>query len=126
MPYDRVSNQITAGLASRPSEMTYASIWKFRGEAQRIAAVATAFGDRSMPFMLSLDAIGSNSGDDHANISWVRDVWQDVQRHSTGRIYLNFPGLGAGETSFEMHTVQRRMHGSRRSKVFTILTISSG
>ena len=48
------------GLAKRPSEMTYASIWKFGGAVQRVAADATAFGDRSMPFMLSLDAIWSN------------------------------------------------------------------
>ncbi len=50
-----------------------------------------------MPFMLSLDAIWSNASDDDANISRVRDVWQDMQRHSTGRMYLNFPGLGEGD-----------------------------
>jgi FAD/FMN-containing dehydrogenase len=94
---DDVIQAITARLASRPSEMTYASIWKFGGAVQRVAADATAFGDRSMPFMLSLDAIWSNAGDDHANISWVRDVWQDMQHHSTGRMYLNFPGLGEGD-----------------------------
>lgn len=89
--------EITKQLAKRPSEMTYASIWKFGGAVQRIPADATAFGDRSMPFMLSLDAIWSNPADDNANISWVRDCWQDMQRHSTGRMYLNFPGLGEGE-----------------------------
>ena len=94
---DDVIEAITARLTSRPSEMTYASIWKFGGAVQRVAADATAFGDRSMPFMLSLDAIWSNAGDDDANISWVRDVWQDMQRHSTGRMYLNFPGLGEGD-----------------------------
>lgn len=47
---------ITHGLAVRPSEMTFASIWSFKGHCQRVAAEATAFGDRSMPFMLSLDA----------------------------------------------------------------------
>ena len=94
---DDVIDEIPARLAKRPSEMTYASIWKFGGAVQRVAADSTAFGDRSMPFMLSLDAIWSNASDDDANISWVRDVWQDMQRHSTGRIYLNFPGLGEGD-----------------------------
>ncbi|MGB9140620.1 MAG: BBE domain-containing protein, partial [Aestuariivirga sp.] len=89
--------EITKQLAKRPSEMTYASIWKFGGAVQRVAAEATAFGDRSMPFMLSLDAIWTNPADDNANISWVRDCWQDMQRYSTGRMYLNFPGLGEGE-----------------------------
>ncbi|ATU93147.1 FAD-binding oxidoreductase [Phyllobacterium zundukense] len=94
---DDVIEAITVHLAKRPSEMTYASIWKFGGAVQRVASAATAFGDRSMPYMLSLDAIWSNSGDDDANISWVRDVWQEMQRHSTGRMYLNFPGLGEGD-----------------------------
>ena len=77
--------------------MTFASIWKFGGAVQRIAADATAFGDRSMPFMLSLDAIWSEPTDDEANIGWVRDAWRDVQRPSTGRLYLNFPGFEEGD-----------------------------
>jgi FAD/FMN-containing dehydrogenase len=88
---------ITKLLAKRPSEMTYASIWKFGGAVQRVPADATAFGDRSMPFMLSLDAIWSTPAEDNANISWVRNCWQDTQCYSTGRTYLNFPGLGEGE-----------------------------
>lgn len=94
---DDVVDEIIERLANRPSEMTYASIWKFGGAVQRIASDATAFGDRTMPFMLSLDAIWSDPSDDEANISWVRNAWQDMQRHSTGRLYLNFPGLGEGD-----------------------------
>jgi FAD/FMN-containing dehydrogenase len=94
---DGIIRDITAELAKRPSEMTFASIWKFGGAVQRVAADATAFGDRSMPFMLSLDAIWSKPADDDANIGWVRNMWQDMQRHSTGRMYLNFPGFGEGE-----------------------------
>ena len=89
--------EVTNQLSTRPSEMTYASIWKFGGAVQRVAADATAFGDRSMPFMFSLDAIWSNATDDDANIKWVRSSWQSMQRFSTGRMYLNFPGLGEGE-----------------------------
>ncbi len=92
-----VIREVTEWLSQRPSEMTFASIWKFGGAVQRIAPDATAFGDRSMPFMLSLDAIWSKPREDEANISWVRNTWQDMQRHSTGRMYLNFPGLGEGD-----------------------------
>jgi FAD/FMN-containing dehydrogenase len=94
---DEVIHDITARLALRPSEMTFASIWKFGGAVQKVDAGATAFGDRSMPFMLSLDAIWSRPVDDEANIGWVRQSWAQMQRHSTGRLYLNFPGLGEGE-----------------------------
>lgn len=95
---EQIIGDITAGLAKRPSEMTFASIWKFGGAMQRVEAGATAFGDRSMPFMLSLDAIWGHSENDEANIAWVREMWSDMQRHSTGRMYLNFPGFGEGDT----------------------------
>lgn len=89
-----VIEAIVTGLAERPSDMTFASIWKFGGQMQRIEPGATAFGDRSMPFMLSLDAIWSRADEDSANLEWARALWQAVQRYSTGRSYLNFPGLG--------------------------------
>lgn len=93
---DDVIREITSRMAQRPSEMTFSSIWKFGGAVQRVAAEASAFGDRSMPFMLSLDAIWSNPAEDDANIGWVRKFWDNMQRHSTGRLYLNFPGHGEG------------------------------
>lgn len=93
---DEVIEGITARMVKRPSEMTFASIWKFGGFVQRVAADATAFGDRSMPFMLSLDAIWLGADEDHANIGWVRSFLQDMQRYATGRLYLNFPGHGEG------------------------------
>jgi FAD/FMN-containing dehydrogenase len=96
-----VIGDIAAHLSRRPSEMTYASIWKFGGAMQRVPADATAFGDRSAPFMLSLDAIWPDGRDDDANINWVRSTWNDMQRHSTGRLYLNFPGLGEDRSLVE-------------------------
>ena len=92
-----IAAAIIERLAKRPSEMTFASIWAFGGAMQRVAADATAFGDRSMPFMLSLDAIWSEPSGDAANIGWVRRFWDDMQVHSTGRMYLNFPGHGEGD-----------------------------
>ena len=95
---DGVIREITSHLAKRPSEMTFASIWKFGGAMQRVTTESSGFGDRSAPFMLSLDAIWSDVADDDANIGWVRQTWADMQRHSTGRLYLNFPGLGEDQS----------------------------
>ena len=85
---------------------------------QRVASEASAFGDRSAPFMLSLDAIWSNAADDAANMQWVRQFWQDMQIHSTGRMYLNFPGLGEGDTlvrdAFGAATYERLQRVKRR------------
>jgi len=87
-------NDIVAQVARRPSEMAFVSVWKFSGAVQRVAPDATAFGDRSMPFMLSIDTIWSKPDDDTANITWSRDFWAHMKRYSNGRLYLNFPGHG--------------------------------
>src|SRR4029453_12952174 len=68
---DGVIANIARRMAERPSEMTFASIWKFGGQVQRVSEHTTAFGDRSMPYMLSLDAIWSRDADDDSNIGWV-------------------------------------------------------
>lgn len=71
-----------------------------------------------MPFMFSLDAIWSNAVDDEANINWVRNSWQAMQQFSTGRMYLNFPGLGEGENlvrdAFGTKTYQRLQEVKRK------------
>src|SRR5206468_1649605 len=94
---ETVIADIVSRLAQRPSEMTFASVWRFGGAVQRVAAEATAFGDRSMPYMLSIDSIWAKPEEDAANIAWTRRFWSDMQRHSNGRLYLNFPGHGEGE-----------------------------
>lgn len=94
---DAVITDIVSRLGERPSEMTFASVWRFNGAVQRVTADTTAFGDRSMPYMLSIDSIWSKPEDDAVNISWTRNFWSDMQRYSNGRLYLNFPGHGEGE-----------------------------
>ncbi len=93
---DKVIGEITRRMAKRPSEKTISSIWKFGGAVQRVGAEASAFGDRSMDYMLSFDAVWSEAKDDGANMGWVRSAWDDMQQYSTGRMYLNFPGHGEG------------------------------
>ena len=74
---------------------TLASIWNFGGATARVAADATAFGDRSMPWMVSFDSIWSDAADDAANIAWTRAGWDALEPWAAGdRIYLNFPGHG--------------------------------
>ncbi|MGA9014744.1 MAG: BBE domain-containing protein, partial [Acetobacteraceae bacterium] len=103
---DAVIADIMGRWESCPSPMSLTSVWHFGGAVQRVAADATAFGDRSMPFMLSIDSIWSKTEDDDANIAWSRDFWSAMQRHSTGRLYLNFAGHG------EDTDLVRQAHGA--------------
>jgi len=83
-------SDIVWGLAVRPSEMTFSSVWYFGDVVRRVAADATAFGDRSQPWLFSIDAIWSKREEDAANIAWVRDLWSRMRPYSNGRLYLNF------------------------------------
>ncbi len=78
-----------------PSDSTLSSLWNFGGATARVPAGATAFGDRSMGWMYSLDSVWSDPGEDAANIAWARDGWTASERFGHhGRVYLNFPGHG--------------------------------
>jgi FAD/FMN-containing dehydrogenase len=92
---DEVIDMIAQGNAQPPSPNTLSSIWNFGGATADVAADATAFGDRSMPYMLSIDSVWSDTVDDGANIDWTRSFWERMRAHShQGRMYLNFPGQG--------------------------------
>jgi FAD/FMN-containing dehydrogenase len=92
---DAAIELIVAGNVAPPSPNTLSSIWNFGGATSRVAADATAFGDRSMPYMLSIDSIWPAARDDQKNIAWTRDFWTRMKQFSDqGRIYLNFPGMG--------------------------------
>jgi FAD/FMN-containing dehydrogenase len=93
----QVIDDIVTGLDKRPSEMTFTSIWPFAAAVRRVPPHATAFGDRSMPYMFSIDAIWSKPEEDSANVGWARSFWSNMQPHSNGRLYLNFPGHGEGK-----------------------------
>jgi FAD/FMN-containing dehydrogenase len=92
---DEVIDAVLQGNAEPPSANTLSSIWNFGGATADVAANATAFGDRSMPYMFSIDSVWPDAADDEENITWTRNFWQRMQPWSDqGRMYLNFPGMG--------------------------------
>ena len=95
----RVIEEIVLGLSERPSEMTYASVWYFGEVVRQVPADATAFGDRSQPWLFSIDGIWSRPEDDTANIGWVRRLWSNVRPYSNGRLYLNFLAGDDGQSA---------------------------
>ncbi len=91
---DRMIDEIAPRAADRPSDRTLCSVWYLGGAVGRVAGNATAFGERTMRYMLSIDSIWGNPADDDRNLSWSRAFWGDMKHHSGGRAYLNFAGLG--------------------------------
>ena len=94
LPDEMIDLAMKNALAA-PSDNSISSLWNFGGETARVAPEATAFGDRSMGWMYSLDAVWTDAEDDAANIAWSRDGWDSAAAFGQrGRAYLNFPGHG--------------------------------
>ena len=92
---DEMIDLAIANAIAAPSNNTISSLWNFGGATASVAADATAFGDRTMAWMYSLDAIWSKPMDDESNITWSRESWTSAESYGQeGRVYLNFPGHG--------------------------------
>ncbi|SDR91093.1 FAD-binding oxidoreductase [Actinopolymorpha singaporensis] len=76
-----------------PSPRSSIDVWPLGGAMARVPAGDTAFGDRSMPYMLGIEANWELPEDDDANIGWAREVYEQTGAYSDGREYLNFPGF---------------------------------
>jgi FAD/FMN-containing dehydrogenase len=90
---DAAISQTVDWSRGRPSPRTLVIIRHCGGAIGRVDAEATAFGDRSAEWMLSIDSTWDDPADDEVNISWTRAYWDDARRYSDGKTYFNFPGL---------------------------------
>ena len=92
---DEMIDLAMANALASPSDNSLSSLWNFGGATAKVAAGATAFGDRSMGWMYSLDGVWSDAAEDDANIAWSRKGWSNSERFGHhGRAYLNFAGHG--------------------------------
>jgi len=80
--------------ASDRAEKTLIVIQAMRGQYSRVAADVTAYGDRSAPYLLELNSTWVDPSESDDQIAWTRNFWSDMQRFSSGKIYLNHPGFG--------------------------------
>ncbi len=90
---DEVIGRVIEWQRNRPSQLTTLDLWHLGGAVSRVAPDATAYGDRSAPFLLGIEANWTEPGDDDANLRWTRDCIDAFEPLSTGREYLNFPGF---------------------------------
>jgi FAD/FMN-containing dehydrogenase len=76
-----------------PSDHSTIDIWYQGGAMARVGASESAFGDRSAPILLGIEANWDEPRDDEANVEWARGVVASMRRFSSGGAYLNFPGF---------------------------------
>ena len=90
---DKVLERLMNHAETAPSEHSTIDVWYQGGAMARVGASETAFGDRSSPILLGIEANWEDQRDDEANISWTRNCVADMRRFSSGGMYLNFPGF---------------------------------
>ncbi len=77
-----------------PSDHSTIDVWFQGGAMGRVGAEESAFGERSSPILLGIEANWEEDpGDDETNIAWARGCYSDLRRFSGGGVYLNFPGF---------------------------------
>jgi FAD/FMN-containing dehydrogenase len=78
------------------------------GAVARVPDGATAFAERSMPFVLNAVTGWQDEGAGDAHSAWARAVNEAAAGASTGRAYVNFLGdAGAGRSSYAPETYER-------------------
>jgi len=91
---DDLAPALVEHTASRPSELSSIDVWALGGAMRREPEGGSAFARRNEPYLLGIEANWEDPADDEANIAWVRGIYRDMGRFSSGATYLNFAGFG--------------------------------
>ena len=86
---DAVIDQICALVETQTSPFSLVNGWAIGGAASRVAADATAVGAREIGFELRVIAAWADR-DAARHRAWVRDGWEALKPHATGRQYATF------------------------------------
>lgn len=73
-----------------PSGQCLLSIRNLHGALSRVPEQATAFGDRSSRFLVSIDTMWTDDSMSDRCIEWTRQFFNELQQHSDGQVYFNF------------------------------------
>ena len=90
---DGAIDTIAAKAQDRPAPLTLVNTFHMGGAIARVGEEDTAFATRTPRYMVSIDGMWTDAGDDEANVAWVRSAWSEVGEFGTGEVYLNFTGL---------------------------------
>src|SRR5213593_2609553 len=80
--------------ARRPTPLTDIVIWHHGGAMNRVGEAETAYAGRDAPFLVTAEVTWTDPAQTDEAIAWGREAWDAIGKHSTGGLYLNFPGLG--------------------------------
>jgi FAD/FMN-containing dehydrogenase len=91
---DAAIDEIVDFAGRRPSPETDIVVWHNGGAMSRVGETDTAYGGRDSPFLVTGEASWGDPALNDDAIAWGREFWSAMGKHSTGGLYLNFPGFG--------------------------------
>ncbi|HTQ69320.1 MAG TPA: FAD-binding oxidoreductase [Solirubrobacteraceae bacterium] len=95
------------------------------GAVARIGESATAFSERTMPFVLNAVTGWHEAGQAAVHQQWARDVIEAAKDASTGRAYVNFLGdTGTARTSYGPETYDRLVSLKRKYDPTNVLRLN--
>jgi hypothetical protein len=90
---NEVINAMIVNAENRPSPQTPIIVRHLGGAISRVPQEATAYGNRTATFNLSIDSTWEDPTESERNIAWTRNVWTEMRQFSEGSVYLNFAGF---------------------------------
>jgi FAD/FMN-containing dehydrogenase len=87
---DAAIDSLVAGQAGVTSPMSEIHVHHVGGEVARVAPDATAFGERSAPYLLNLVARTPTAEGYGTAVDWGRAVHESLEPSLTGDAYVNF------------------------------------
>jgi FAD/FMN-containing dehydrogenase len=90
---DAVIRSLVGWYERRPSPESLIAIRTLGGAVARVGGDESAFPHRGDRFNVSIDAGWSDPARDDDAIAWARGLWDALEPHANGGVYVNFAGL---------------------------------
>src|SRR4051812_47994784 len=105
---DQLIDRLCALHLEAPGPQCEIHVHQMGGAVARVPEAATAFTERSMPFLLNAVTAWRDPADAESHTGWSRDVIEAGEDASTGRAYVNFLGdTDAARSSYSDETYAR-------------------
>ncbi|MFN8188258.1 MAG: FAD-binding oxidoreductase [Gaiellales bacterium] len=99
----------------RPTPQTDIVLWHHGGAMSRVGEAETSYGGRGTSFSVTGEVSWTDPELTDEAIAFGRELWAAMEPHSTGGVYLNFPGLGE-----EAETLVRAGYGANYERLLAL------
>jgi FAD/FMN-containing dehydrogenase len=83
--------------ADRPAPFSLFEIMTMGGRVAEVPAESAAFGNRDAAYLYNGIAFWEDPAADAAHVGWTRRLFEAMERHATGGVYVNYLSSGEGE-----------------------------